>query len=145
LEAANDKVMTFVQSCSDQEWGRYSEHEGRDVKTVVRHIAGGYHVQGLIMQAMLAGTWVPLTDDVVNASNARFDSHDGSFTKADALDKLSTRAANFAATVRDLSDADLAKTAIYHEGYEPWTIEELIKRNGIGHPEEHLAGVTDFT
>jgi hypothetical protein len=145
LEAANDRVMAFVKTCSDEEWDRYSEHEGRDVKTVVRHIAGGYHVQGLILQAMLAGVWVPLTDEVVNASNARFDSHDGNFTKAEALEKLSGRASDLGAAVRDLSDADLAKTAIYHQGYEPWTIEELVKRNGIGHPEEHLAGITDYS
>jgi hypothetical protein len=145
LEAANDRVMAFVKTCSDEEWDRYSEHEGRDVKTVVRHIAGGYHVQGLILQAMLAGVWVPLTDEVVNASNARFDSHDGNFTKSEALEKLSSRASDLAAAVRDLSDADLAKTAIYHQGYEPWTVEELVKRNGIGHPEEHLAGITDYS
>jgi hypothetical protein len=145
LEAANDRVMAFVKTCSDEEWDRYSEHEGRDVKTVVRHIAGGYHVQGLILQAMLAGVWVPLTDEVVNASNARFASHGGNFTKAEALEKLSSRGSDLAAAVRDLSDADLAKTAIYHQGYEPWTVEELVKRNGIGHPEEHLAGITDYS
>src|SRR5438552_15121864 len=145
LDAANERVMAFVKTCSDEEWERYSAHEGRDVKTVIRHIAGGYHVQGLILQAMLAGVWAPLTDEVVNASNARFDSHDGSFTKAEALEKLSTRAAQLAAAVSDLSDADLAKTAIYHEGYEPWTIEELVQRNGIGHAEEHLAGITEHS
>ena len=119
LDAANERVMAFVKTCSDEEWERYSAHEGRDVKTVI--------------------------DEVVNASNARFDSHDGSFTKAEALEKLSTRAAQLAAAVSDLSDADLAKTAIYHEGYEPWTIEELVQRNGIGHAEEHLAGITEHS
>lgn len=143
LETATNSVMTFVKSCSDEEWERHSEHEGRDVKTVIRHIAGGYHVQGLILQAMVAGTWVPLTDEVVNASNARFDSHDGTFTKAEALEKLSTRATQLAGTIRDLTGADLAKTAIYHDGYEPWTIEEFINRSGIGHAEEHLAGITE--
>jgi uncharacterized damage-inducible protein DinB len=144
LETANNAVMAFVEACSDEEWNRHSAHEGRDVKTVIRHIAGGYHVQGLILQAMVAGTWVPLTDEVVNASNARFDSHDGNFTKTDALEKLSARATQLAVTIRGLTDADLAKTAIYHDGYEPWTIEEFINSNGIGHAEEHLAGITDF-
>ena len=145
LETANNSVMAFVESCSDEEWERHSEHEGRDVKTVIRHIAGGYHVQGLILQAMVAGTWVPLTDEVVNASNARFDAHDGSFTKAEALEKLSARATQLAVSIGALTDADLAKTAIYHDGYEPWTIEELINRNGIGHAEEHLAGITEHS
>ncbi len=143
LEVANNRVMSFVESCSDEEWDRHSEHEGRDVKTVIRHIAGGYHVQGLILQAMVAGSWVPLTDEVVDASNARFDSHDGAFTKAEAVEKLSARASQLAVQVRALTDADLAKTAVYHDGYEPWTIEEFINRNGIGHAEEHLAGITD--
>jgi len=143
LETANNSVMAFVESCSDEEWERHSEHEGRNVRTVIRHIAGAYHVQGLMLQAMVAGTWVPLTDEVVNASNARFDSHDGTFTKAEALEKLSARADKLAATVRGLTDDDLAKTAVYHDGYEPWTIEEFINRNGIGHAEEHLAGITE--
>jgi len=145
LEVANNTVMTFVESCSDQEWERHSEHEGRDVKTVIRHIAGGYHIQGLILQAMVAGTWVPLTDEVVNASNARFDSHDGDFTRTDALEKLSARATQLAVSIRALTEADLARTAVYHEGYEPWTIEEFINSNGIGHAEEHLAGITDYS
>lgn len=143
LVAANDRVVAFVESCSDEEWERHSEHEGRNVKTVIRHIAGGYHVQGLILQAMLDGTWVPLTDEVVNASNANFDAHDGTFTKAEAVEKLASRSARLGATIGALTDADLAKTAIYHEGGEPWTIQEFVNRNGIGHAEEHLAGITE--
>ena len=59
FRTANDEVIAFVQTMSDQEWQSPCEREGRTVGQVVEHIAAGHLVIGGIIEAMARGFRLP--------------------------------------------------------------------------------------
>ncbi len=145
FEAIHREVVAFCESLTDTDWTTIVPNEERTVGVLIQHIAIGYTAESALIRAIVAGQPLPAiyTDrallDEANAGNA-VDLLPG--TKDDALRSLDRHARRTARYLRSLSDEDLAKAQeIGLFGGASWTVEELISRIILGHPQSHLTSI----
>ena len=62
-------------------------------------------------------------------------------TKAETVAMIKKGAAQAAAAVRALSDADLAKSGTVFAGMPPMSAEDMVKRALLGHLDEHVGSI----
>jgi DinB superfamily len=110
LEEANQRALALAQSCSDADWKAVCEGERWPVGVVLDHIADwNEQVDGGI-QAYLSGQEVPLTAEMVDAHNAAHATQYAEVSRDEAVKRLQESSSRLVATVRSLSDDDLAIT-----------------------------------
>ena len=72
IDAARDRMIAFVGSCTEQEWSAAPlDGDPRPVAVVVDHVADAYDYLAGWMRQMVAGQRVEVDSDVVDALNAR--------------------------------------------------------------------------
>ena len=72
IDAAWDRMIAFVGSCTEQEWSAAPlDGDPRPVAVVVDHVADAYDYLAGWMRQMVAGQRVEVDSDVVDALNAR--------------------------------------------------------------------------
>jgi len=109
IDAARERMIVFVGSCTEQEW-RAAPLDGdpRPVAVVADHVADAYdYLAGWIRQ-IVVGQQVEVNSDVVDALNARHALAAAAVTRADATDHLRRSGTAISDLVAGLSAADLA-------------------------------------
>jgi DinB superfamily len=109
IDAARERMIAFVASCTEQEW-RAAPLDGdpRPVAVVVDHVADAYEYMAGWMRQIVAGRQVEVNSDVVDALNARHAQAATAVTKAGATEHLRRSGAAISGLVAGLSAADLA-------------------------------------
>jgi uncharacterized damage-inducible protein DinB len=145
LDSVNRDVVAFCESLSDDDWQTVVPNEQRTVGVLFQHIAVAYTAESALIRAIITGQPLPeiyndqaLLDEV-NARDA-VDLLPG--TRTDTLRSLDRHARRASRFIRSLSDEDLAASAtVGIFGGSVWTVEALIERIVLGHPQIHLASI----
>ena len=109
IDAARERMIAFVSSCSDEEW-RAAPLAGdpRPVAVVVDHVAHAYEYLADWMRQIVAGQQVEVSSDAVDALNAQHARDAVAVSKAGAAEHLRRSGAAISLLVAGLSAAELA-------------------------------------
>src|ERR1700686_1480046 len=66
---ANDEFVAFIETCSDEEWGRTGTAEAWPVNVVAHHIARGHEVSAGWIRTIRSGKDVPGSPELHDANN----------------------------------------------------------------------------
>jgi len=143
--AANDEVIAFVATLSDDEWRSSCEREGRSVGQVVEHIAAGHLVIGGILEAMASGSPLPVAARRTAVTGARFNARqaDGfaGHTRQRGLRALRRNGRFLERFLAALSDTQLLRTTDTVEG--PISTEQEIEGGLLRHLRVHFDAVRE--
>jgi uncharacterized damage-inducible protein DinB len=108
---ANEKVLAFARSCTDEQWARTVPGEGWSVGVVLHHIAEG-HAHGVRWLGEMAnGRGVTDTAEEIDRDNAAHAARAGAVGQDETVALLWTNGSRLQETLRGLSDEDLDRSA----------------------------------
>ena len=109
IDAAGERMIGFVNGCSDEEWGSAPlDGDPRPVAVVVDHVAHAYeYLAGWISQ-LVAGQPVEVNSGVVDSLNAQHARDATAVSKTEATEHLRRSGEAISVLVAGLSPADLA-------------------------------------
>lgn len=142
LNAANAEMIAFTRSCPEDLWTAQCVNDGRTVAAVVRHVGGAFIAHARLVGAVAAGEPVPemFTNwEGIHAGNAISAEKYAHADRGETLASLARNGGNLAATIRDLTDEQLGRTAVVPIfGDEQRTTAQIIEFPVIAHPHGHL-------
>lgn len=145
LEAENAEVIAFAESCPAEKWTVSCVDDGRTVAAVVRHVGGAYIAHARLVQAAASGEPIPaMFGDwkAIHQGNAISARKYANADRDETIASLQRNGANLAATIRDLTDEQLARAAVVPIfGDESRTTAQIIAFPVIDHPRGHLVGL----
>ena len=142
FEAANNDVISMVESASDDQWKATTEEEGWPVGVVAHHIGGGHPLIAGLVQALASGAEIPpLTTEQLDQANAKHSEEHANCTKEETLEMLRTGGVAAAAAVRGLTDEQLDKTSTVIAGAPDMSVEQVIENVMIGSAANHGASM----
>ena len=108
LKTFSEEVIAFVETLSDEDWGKVCEWEEWSVGATAYHVGAGHFAVSDLAGIIIRGEDLPpLNMDQINdMSNKQAREHEGC-TKADALDQLRTNSAKMVAFAAGLTDDEL--------------------------------------
>jgi DinB superfamily len=108
IDSARDRLIGFVDGCTDAEW-RSAPLDGdpRPVGVVVDHVAHAYEYLAGWMRQLVAGQPVEVDGEVVDALNAEHARAATTVSRAEATGHLRRSGGAISALVANLSAADL--------------------------------------
>lgn len=139
FERANDAMIAFVEGCSDAEWGRSCEDDGRTVGIVAHHVASAHPAVMGWVAAVAEGGSTTVTREQIDQFNEQHAVRFASCTRAEVLGLLREKGAAAAALVRGLSDEQLHRVGmVAAAGNTEMSAEQVVKHVLIGHMTGHL-------
>ena len=111
IDAARDRLIGFVDGCSEEQWRAAPlapDGDPRPVAVVVDHVADAYEYLAGWIRQIAAGEQVDVNGDVVDALNAEHASAVGAVTRAEVTGHLRRSGAAISELVAGLSADDLA-------------------------------------
>jgi len=143
FRAANDEVIAFVRTISNDEWRSLCEREGRTIGQVVEHLAAGHLVIGGILEAMADGLPLPVAARRTAETGTRFNARQAvgfcGHSRQQGLRALRRNGRVIERFLATLTDEQLARTIDTVEG--PITIEQEIEEGLLGHTNTHFDAV----
>jgi len=142
LEVKVGEAVTLLDKLSDADWKRTTAGEHWTVGVTAHHIARSYEPITHIIRAIAAGQSLPhFTPQMLDEMNAQHAVEFAGCAKSETVALLKKGAAEAAAAVRALSDAELAKTGTVFAGMPPMTAEDMVKRALLDHIDEHFGSI----
>ena len=142
FEAKAQEAMATLEQLSDADWKKVTEAEKWSVGVTAHHLAGALEPISRMVEAVGAGQSLHGFGldrlDEMNAKHAK-DYADCTRAETIALHKKGVAAA--AATIKGLSDEQLAKSGTLAPGVPPMTAEQLITRALLDHIDEHFGSI----
>jgi hypothetical protein len=138
FEAVNADLIAAVEDCTDEQWRRRCEDEGRTIGVVAYHVSATNEAFAGMLGALASGqTFSPKSSMAeVHQHNVQQARDHAAVGKTDVLVGLRQNGAAIAQTLRSLSDEQLDKVAGVFGGNE-LTIEQVIAYIIVGHTREH--------
>jgi len=108
IDEARERLVVFVNGCSDEQW-RAAPLDGdpRPVGVVVDHVAHAYEYLAGWMRQILGGQAVTVNSDVVDALNEEHAARAAAVTRAEAVEHLRRSGAAVSQLVTGCSAEDL--------------------------------------
>jgi hypothetical protein len=129
IDAARDRLIAFVESCTDEQWKAAPlQGDPRPVGVVADHVAHAYEYLAGWMGQLLSGETVTVDSDTVDALNAEHAAAASGVTKAEVVAHLRRSGAATSALVAGCSAEDLKAGDGRVEG---------LARIAIRHPDNH--------
>ena len=144
LEDGARALAAFARTLSDAEWNRpFGAMDRRTIGVIVHHVASIYPLEIQLAQLLAAGKPVTgVTWDAVADVNAGHAEENAGATKDAALELLARNSTAAAATIRALSDAELAQAApVSLYGDAPLTCQFFLEDHAVRHSYHHLAKI----
>jgi hypothetical protein len=143
VELAADQLISAIEGCPDGLWTATTAAEGWSVAATSHHAADGFDTTSQFVMAVAKGLPVPaLTRDMIDGGNAKHAQEFAACSKSETIELARTASAKAAATLRGLSDEELARTvAMPLLGEQPLTATQLAEYLVIGHPIGHVESV----
>jgi uncharacterized damage-inducible protein DinB len=137
---ANAEFVTFISTCSDDEWSRACAAEGWPVRVVAHHIAWGHVVSAGWIRTIRSGNDVPGSSETHNAANEA-KAADMAGVSRDEVIRIANRNLNeLTALLRSLTDEDLSKSATFGPGGGmKMSVDNLA--GARGHLDRHLGSI----
>jgi hypothetical protein len=145
LAEANAAVIAFAESCPAEKWTVPCVDDGRTVAAVVRHVGGAYIAHTRLVEAAASGEPIPAMFgdwEAIHQGNAISAQKYANADRGETIASLERNGANLAATIRDLTDAQLDRTAVVRLfGDDARTTAAIIETPVIAHPLGHLVAL----
>jgi hypothetical protein len=143
LEAANEELISFAESCSAQQWRTLVPGENWSVGVILHHCAVGHDVASSWLRQMLEEGTVPVTPEELDETNA---SHAADFADvgiADTVALLRRNGGSAAEYLRTLSDDELDREGNFGPaGGATFTVDRFAGAFAR-HPLAHLGHARD--
>jgi DinB superfamily len=140
FEAANDGVISFVETCSDGQWSAMVSGEDWSVGVVMHHVAVG-HLQMLDWVGRASrGEAVEKTGDEIDADNARHARDFAGVTRAETMEALRRHGDGLGQFMRRLSADELATSVPFGPGGGMAVTTEQLASVAARHCRTHLDG-----
>jgi DinB family protein len=145
IDGARQRLVTFVDGCTDEQWNAAPlDGDPRPVGVVVDHVAHAYEYLAGWMRQTLAGQAVTVNSDVVDALNAEHAATAAGVSRIEAAEHLRRSGAAISqlvagCTAEDLQAGEgrverLAQVAIRHADHHRADIEAALARSADGDP-----------
>ena len=132
---------TVVEKLNDADWKKETAAEQWSVGVVAHHVAGACGAIAGLVERIAKGQPLPgLTMEALHENNAKHAKEYANVSKAETLALFKTNAANASGMVRELSDAELDRSATLLGG-RPMTAAQVIEGVLINHINEHLGSI----
>jgi hypothetical protein len=142
FEAKVEETTALLESLSDAEWKKTTAAENWTVAATAHHVASGHEPLTHMIKTIAAGQSLPhFTPQMLDEMNAQHAKEFAGCTKPETIALHKKGAAAAAAAVRDLSDAELAKTGTVFTGMPPMSAEAMVKGALLGHIDEHFGSI----
>jgi hypothetical protein len=140
FQAACNELRDAILSVPDDRWQSPTPGDGRQVNVVAHHAASAHRPIAEMILAMADGQAPTLSMDQLHAGNAEHARRFSACSRSETLDQHDRGAALAMATLRGLSEDQLARQGQFLVGM-PATVEQAVQRVLIGHPREHAATI----
>ena len=142
FEAKVQEATAVLERLSDADWKKTTSAEKWTVGVVAHHLAGAHEaIAGIIKNVASGQSMGNLTMDMLHDMNAKHAKEHAMATKAETVALHKKSAAAAAATLRGLSDADLAKSGTVLAGMPPMSGEQIVGGILVNHIDEHLRSI----
>ena len=142
FEAKSRDAMATLEKLSEADWTKVTDAEKWPVGVTAHHLASVLEPVSSMIKAVAAGQ-APgdLSMEMLDEMNARHARDFAGCTRAETIDLHRKGSATAAATIRGLSDAELATSGIVLKGVPPMTAEQLVQGALLGHIDEHYGSI----
>jgi hypothetical protein len=142
FEAKSRDALATLEKLGEADWKKVTEAEKWPVGVTAHHLAGALEPISGMIKAVAAGQ-APgdLSMEMLDEMNARHARDFAGCTRAETIDLHRKGSATAAATIRGLSDAELAASGTVLKGLPPMTAEQLIAGALLGHIDEHYGSI----
>jgi DinB superfamily len=142
FEAKSRDAMATLEKLSEADWTKVTDAEKWPVGVTAHHLASVLEPVSGMIKAVAAGQ-APgdLSMEMLDEMNARHARDFAGCTRAETIDLHRKGSATAAATIRGLSDAELAASGTVLKGLPPMTAEQLIAGGLLGHIDEHYGSI----
>jgi len=142
FEAKSREAMATLEKLGEEDWKKVTEAEQWSVGVTAHHLAGALEPISSMIKAVAGGQALgEFTLEMIDEMNARHAKDFADCTRAETIELLRTGSATAAATIRGLSDAELAKSATLLKGLPPMTAEQVIVGGLLVHIDEHFGSI----
>lgn len=141
LEEGARALAAFAAGLTDSQWQMQVPGDGRKVGVVVHHVASMYPIEIELAQQLGEGrAVVGVTWDDVHAINAAHAAQHDAVTQMDAIELLERNAAEAAAAIRRMTDAQLDNAAPLSLNDDVvLTCQFMLEDHAVRHSYHHLA------
>jgi hypothetical protein len=142
FEAKSRDALATLEKLGEADWKKVTEAEKWPVGVTAHHLASVLDPISSMIKAV-AGGQAPgdLSMEMLDEMNARHARDFAGCTRAETIDLHRKGSATAAATIRGLSDAELAASGTVLKGLPPMTAEQLIAGALLGHIDEHYGSI----
>jgi mycothiol maleylpyruvate isomerase-like protein len=142
IEAKAKDAAATLDKLTDADWKKVTEAEKWTVGATAHHLAGGLEAVSGIITGLVAGhSPGNFTRGMLDQMNAKHATEHANCSKAETAALLKKGAATAAATVRGLSDEQLAKSGTVFTNEAPMTVEQLVQGGLVMHIDEHFGSI----
>jgi len=142
FEAKSRDALATLEKLSDADWKKVTEAEKWSVGVTAHHLAGALEPVSYMVRAIAAGQSpgdfsLAMLDEI----NARHAKDFANCTRAETIELHRKGTATAAATIRGLSDEELATSGTLFKGVPPMTAEQVIVGGLLNHTDEHFGSI----
>lgn len=142
FEAKSRDAMATLEKLSDADWRKVTEAEKWSVGVTAHHLAGALEpISGMIRAVATGQSLGELSPAMLDEMNARHARDFADCTRAETIELHRKGSATAAATIRGLSDAELASSGTLLKGLPPMTAEQVIVAALLVHIDEHYGSI----
>jgi len=142
FEAKAAEAVATLERLSDADWKKVTQGEKWTVAATAHHYASVLEpIRGMIETVASGRAPEPFNGAMIDDMNARHARDYAGCTKAETIELLRKGMTAATATIRRLSDAQLAKSAKVMSTMPPMSVEQLVTGALLGHMDEHFGSI----
>ncbi len=145
LNSFNEIVMTFVRSCTEDDWGKMGSEEW-PVGVTARHIGASHYSVIPAARMILKGEKFPeMTREQITENANRHAREHADCTKSEVLDILQDSGQKIVEFTRNLEDSDLDKTGFLPALGSHISLEQFLENVILKSAEAHFRSMQEAT
>jgi len=142
FEAKAEEALATLQRLGEADWKKVTQAEKWSVGVTAHHIAGVLEaIAGMVETVASGRPFESFTPSLIDEMNARHAREHASCTKAETIELFRKGVGVAAATIRRLSDEQLARSAKVMSTMPPMTVEQLIAGGLLAHIDDHFGSI----
>jgi len=142
FEAKARDAMVTLERLSDADWKKVTAAEKWSVGVTAHHIAGVFERLANVVKTITAGRALEgFSLDRIDEMNAQHAKDYANCTWAETIELHKRGVAAALATIRGLSDEEMARSASLAPGAPPMTVEQIITGGLLHHVDDHFGSI----
>ena len=142
VEAKSHEAIATLEKLTDADWSKVTAAEKWSVGVTAHHMASVLEPICAMIRAVAAGQ-APgnLSMEMIDEMNVQHARDSAGCTRAETIELHRKGTTAAAATIRGLTDAELARSGMVFKSMPPMTAEQLIQGGLLGHVDEHYGSI----